>query len=70
VALSGADIEQAAAVLSKLRAATPLVQKFSSGLCQWDGEALPDELLSAADSAMYVAKRAGGDRCLHATVPR
>ncbi|HLJ04471.1 MAG TPA: GGDEF domain-containing protein [Solirubrobacteraceae bacterium] len=68
--LPDADIEQAAAVVGKLREATPLAQKFSSGLCQWDGEALPEELLGAADTAMYAAKRAGGDRCERAPVPR
>jgi hypothetical protein len=65
--LPDADIEQAASVVSKLRESTPLARKFSSGLCQWDGEALPEELLSAADTAMYAAKRAGGDRCERAS---
>jgi diguanylate cyclase (GGDEF)-like protein len=61
--LPDADVEQATAVVEKLRAVTPLAQKFSSGVCEWDGDALPEELLQCADAAMYSAKRAGGDRC-------
>jgi diguanylate cyclase (GGDEF)-like protein len=60
--LPDADIGQATAVLTKLRASTPLGQTFSAGVAEWDNEALADELLSAADAAMYRAKRAGRDR--------
>jgi diguanylate cyclase (GGDEF)-like protein len=60
--LPNADVEMAAAVVSKLRSATPLGQTFSAGVAEWDIDALPEELINAADAAMYEAKRAGRDR--------
>lgn len=60
--LADADATQAEAVIDKLRGATPLGQTFSAGLCEWDSEALAEELIESADAAMYRAKRAGGNR--------
>lgn len=54
--------DQSHTVLGKLHAATPLGQKFSAGLCEWNGVATAEELIAAADAAMYAAKRAGGDQ--------
>jgi diguanylate cyclase (GGDEF)-like protein len=65
--LPDADIDQASALLEKLRARMPLGQTFSAGVAQWDGQALPDELIKWADDAMYQAKRAGRDRIERAT---
>jgi diguanylate cyclase (GGDEF)-like protein len=60
--LPSADAAAAEAVIDALRDLTPLGQTFSAGLCQWDREMLPEELLEMADIAMYRAKRAGGNR--------
>jgi diguanylate cyclase (GGDEF)-like protein len=61
---SGAD--QAAEVLSRLRAVTPGGQTFSGGVAAWDGDETSDELVARADSALYAAKAAGRDRVLTA----
>jgi diguanylate cyclase len=60
--LPDADIPDATTVLGKLRASTTLGQTFSAGVAEWDSAALADELLSAADAALYRAKRGGRDR--------
>ena len=59
---SGAD--QAAEVLSRLRAVTPGGQTFSGGVAAWDGDETSDELVARADSALYAAKAAGRDRVI------
>jgi len=60
--LPDATVNQAEGVVAKLRGVTPLGQTFSAGLAQWDGEALLEELVNAADTAMYAAKHAGRNR--------
>jgi diguanylate cyclase (GGDEF)-like protein len=67
--LPDADAEQADAVIGKLRSDTPLAQTFSAGLVQWDGESLAEELIGAADGALYEAKRAGRNRTERAVLP-
>jgi diguanylate cyclase (GGDEF)-like protein len=49
-------------VLSRLQSVTPLGQTFSAGVAAWDGVALHEELIRAADDAMYRAKRHGRNR--------
>ncbi len=60
--MPAADLDEAEAILAKLRAATPSGQTFSAGLAAATPGALPDELIAWADAAMYEAKRAGRDR--------
>ena len=55
--LPACTLDQAEIVLARLRTATDKVP-FSAGLVCWDGEAHAEELISAADSALYAAKRA------------
>ena len=58
--------DQAAEVLSRLRAVTPGGQTFSAGVAAWDGDETSDELVARADSALYAAKAAGRDRVVTA----
>ncbi|MGH8890739.1 MAG: diguanylate cyclase domain-containing protein [Acidothermaceae bacterium] len=51
-------------VVSKLQQSTPLGQTFSAGIVQWDGRLLYEELVEAADAAMYQAKRRGRNRAV------
>jgi diguanylate cyclase (GGDEF)-like protein len=53
--------DAAAAVLDRLRAATPGGQTCSAGLAMWDGVETEHELLGRADRALYEAKAAGRD---------
>jgi diguanylate cyclase (GGDEF)-like protein len=66
VLLEGLDTASAAAVLDRLRLATPLDQTVSIGFARWDGVAGPDELLAAADRALYLAKEAGRNQVMSA----
>jgi diguanylate cyclase (GGDEF)-like protein len=65
--LPDADLDGAEAVVAKLLAITPLGQTFSAGVARWDSNQLPDELLRAADTALYAAKRAGRARTVAAS---
>lgn len=60
--LPGTCAVKAEMVVAKLAQATPLGQTFSAGIVQWDGESLSEELIRAADDAMYQAKRGGRNR--------
>jgi diguanylate cyclase (GGDEF)-like protein len=62
----GADVEEAAEVLQRLRAATPAGQSFSAGVATWDGTESADELISRADRALYRAKAFGRRRTVAA----
>ena len=64
VVIAGLPAEEAIAIVSRLRPATPRGQTFSAGLAQWDGHESADELVGRADEALYLAKEAGRDRVL------
>jgi PleD family two-component response regulator len=55
-------VRDAEVVLTRLQGVTPLGQTFSAGIAAWDGVALHEELIEAADEAMYRAKRHGRNR--------
>jgi diguanylate cyclase (GGDEF)-like protein len=63
VLLPGCRVEDAQALLERLRGAMPEAQTVSAGVACWDGEESADELVGRADAALYRAKRAGRD-CL------
>jgi diguanylate cyclase len=56
-------VEQAEEIVERLRKATPGETTCSAGLALWDGVESADELLTRADSALYMAK-AGGRNAL------
>jgi diguanylate cyclase (GGDEF)-like protein/PAS domain S-box-containing protein len=56
-------------IVERLRAATPQGQTCSAGIAAWDGVADVDDLISAADAALYRAKGAGRDRIVLAPGP-
>jgi diguanylate cyclase (GGDEF)-like protein len=64
VIISGLPAEEALAIVSRLRPATPRGQTFSAGLAEWDGKESADELVRRADVSLYQAKAAGRDRVL------
>jgi diguanylate cyclase (GGDEF)-like protein len=62
VLLVGCELGAAVGVVESLRAQVPFGQSCSAGLAQWDRFETPEELLAAADAALYSAKAAGRDR--------
>ena len=62
VALPGCSLEDAAALVARLRESIPEDQTCSAGVALWDGKEDGDALLGRADAAMYEAKAAGRDR--------
>lgn len=62
VIFPGADAAAAAAVLQRLRTATPDGQSFSAGVATWDSLESTDELITRADRALYRAKALGRGR--------
>lgn len=56
----------AAAILERLRAATPEGQTCSVGVAVWTPGESVDELVARADKALYAAKAAGRDRLVNA----
>jgi len=62
VLLPQCTMKEAALVVERLRAARPLGQTCSAGLCQWDEVKAAEQFLAQADAALYEAKRAGRDR--------
>jgi diguanylate cyclase (GGDEF)-like protein len=62
VLLTGCEVGAAVGVVELLRAQVPFGQRCSAGLAQWDGIESSDELLAAADAALYSAKAAGRDQ--------
>jgi diguanylate cyclase (GGDEF)-like protein len=66
VALPACRLENANALLERLRVATPGDQTCSAGLVLWDGSESPEDLVGRADAALYEAKAAGRDRVVAA----
>jgi diguanylate cyclase (GGDEF)-like protein len=62
IALIDCGPEEAAALLERLRAATPQPCRCSAGVVSWDGSEDGTELIARADRALYAAKNAGRDR--------
>ncbi|WP_432570798.1 GGDEF domain-containing protein [Kineococcus sp. SYSU DK005] len=62
--LPGLDAQEAADVVRRMLAVTPLGQSFSAGVVGWDGTAGARELLQRADERLYRAKAAGRARVL------
>jgi diguanylate cyclase (GGDEF)-like protein len=62
LALPGCSIEDAFAVVERLRAAIPGGESCSAGIALWNGHETSAELLERADTALYDAKRGGRDR--------
>jgi diguanylate cyclase (GGDEF)-like protein len=67
VLLPGTSLRDAHRVIRALRALTPSGQSFSAGIAEWSPDCDPDQVLAAADEALYRAKRGG--RNLIATTP-
>ena len=62
VVLRDCTIKDAAAVLDKLRRATPADQTVSIGIAQWDGAEGQQALVKRVDEALYTAKSSGRNR--------
>jgi diguanylate cyclase (GGDEF)-like protein len=69
ILLPGATPDEAAEVVDRLRALTPLAQTFSAGVAGWDGRESSDELVGRADRATYAAKQAGRNQVTVAEPP-
>lgn len=54
--------EAAVEVVNRLRDALPQTLSCSAGLAEWDGEMSAEELVGAADAALYRAKHGGRDQ--------
>jgi diguanylate cyclase (GGDEF)-like protein len=64
--LAGCSQAEAVAVLDRVREATPLGETVSIGAVQWDGDQSPEQLIGAADGALYQAKHQGRNRVVAA----
>ncbi len=62
LAMPETGLEEAEAMLERMREAVPAGETCSAGVCIWDGSEGPEALLDRADTALYVAKSAGRDR--------
>jgi diguanylate cyclase (GGDEF)-like protein len=65
--LPDVDVDNAVALVGRLRAATPEGVTCSAGIAEWDGEEDAAALVGRADASLYEAKRAGRDRIEIAT---
>ena len=61
VSLHGCSLDEAEAVLERLRSLTPEGQTCSVGVASWDGVESDAALVARADAALYEAKRRGRD---------
>ena len=59
--LPGCDAQDALAVVDRVRASVPDGQTCTAGVCQWQPGAGADEVMAAADAALYRGKQAGRD---------
>jgi diguanylate cyclase (GGDEF)-like protein/PAS domain S-box-containing protein len=66
VVLPDCAMDEATAIVERLRAATPEGQTCSAGLAAWRPGESVDELVARADAALYEAKEAGRDRLVGA----
>jgi diguanylate cyclase (GGDEF)-like protein/PAS domain S-box-containing protein len=66
VVLPNCELEDAEAILERLRAATPDGQTCSAGLAKWEPGQSIDDLVGRADMALYAAKETGRDRLVSA----
>lgn len=62
VLLPDTSLAEAAAIVERLRAGTPMGQTCSAGLAGWDFVESLDDLLRRADEALYLAKAGGRDQ--------
>jgi diguanylate cyclase (GGDEF)-like protein len=62
LALPGCGMEDAFAVVERLRTAIPGGESCSAGIARWDGDETAVDLLERADAALYDAKRRGRDQ--------
>ncbi len=69
VLLPNTRLEEAAQVVERLRARTPLEQTCSAGIACWNFVESVDDLLGRADEALYLAKAGGRDRLAQAAAP-
>ena len=60
--LVGCELDEAEAIVERLRLATPDGVSCSVGMAWWDREEAPASLVSRADEALYEAKRSGRDQ--------
>jgi GGDEF domain-containing protein len=60
--LGGCTRDGAVAIVERLRNATPEGVSCSAGIAEWDRHDQAEVLVDRADSALYEAKRAGGNR--------
>lgn len=67
VLLTGRTTAEAAAVVERLQALTPLGQTFSAGVAAWNGRESAQELLEHADRLLYAGKHAGRARVITET---
>ena len=66
VLLPDCAVEQASAILERLRGATPTDQTVSAGLAVWDFEECREALIGRADAPSTRRRRAGRDRLVEA----
>ena len=60
--LPGCGLEDAVALVGRLRGSMPPGQTLSAGVASWDRTERADALVARADEALYESKRAGRDR--------
>ena len=68
--LTGCSLGDAIGILDRVRQATPLGETVSIGVVHWDGQQSPEQLIRAADDALYQAKHEGRDRVVARPAPR